>query len=112
MSNLIAVGVNLGDAVQLKNTFPNAGIGYYSSISVFINLLLPFAFVVAGLIFLFLIIGAGFTIVTSAGDPKKVEGGKNQILTALIGFIIIFAAYWIIQIIETFTGVKIFNSGI
>jgi len=48
----------------------------------------------------------------SSGDEKEAEQGKNAITAAVIGFVIIFAAYWIVQIIEFITGVNIFNPGI
>ncbi|HSW90101.1 MAG TPA: hypothetical protein VLH19_04490 [Patescibacteria group bacterium] len=116
--SLLAQGFNLGDKLQLQPGRPLVGVAAgtvgstFGTLSSFINLLLPMAFIIAGLIFLFLLIGGGFTIVSSAGNPKGVEQGKNQLMTAVIGFIVIFSAFWIIQIIETFTGVKIFNSGL
>ena len=81
----------------------------YSQVSQFLNLLIPLAFIVAGLILLFLLIGGGFSIIASGGNAKGVEQGKNQITGAVIGFLVIFAAYWIIQIIEKFTGVPILS---
>ena len=66
--------------------------------------LLPFIFIVAGIGLLFMIISAGFGLLTSAGDTKKMEKGKNQLTSALIGFVIIFAAYWLVQIAGTMLG--------
>lgn len=83
---------------------------YYPAVSSFLNLLVPVAFIIAGLILLFLLIGGGFSIVASGGNAKSVESGKNQIMSAIIGFVIIFAAYWIIQIVQAFTGVPILNA--
>ncbi len=82
----------------------------YPSVASFLNLLIPIIFVISGLVLLFLIIGGGFSIVASGGNAKSVESGKNQIMGAIIGFIIIFAAYWIIQIVQAFTGVPILNA--
>jgi len=33
---------------------------------------------------------------------------RQIITTGLIGFIVVFAAYWLVQIVETLTGVEIF----
>jgi len=44
---------------------------------------------------------------TSAGDPEKVKAGQGKITTAVIGFLIVFVAYWLMQIIETVLGFKI-----
>ena len=73
------------------------------------SILLSNSVVIAGVVFLFLIIIAGFTMLNGAGsgDPKKFAQGREVIVYALIGFLIIFASYWIIQIIAQMTGLKI-----
>ena len=71
-----------------------------------INLLVPNLFILAGTVFLFLLIAGGFTIISSGG-ADAVEKGQQQITTAIIGFVIMFAAYWIVQIVEVLTGVPI-----
>ncbi len=113
------LALDLGDTLKLGNpqTIPggvDAGatrsVGMvYRSVSDFINLLLPLAFVVAGLILLFLLIGGGFAIIAGGGDAKSVENGQKQITSAVLGFAVIFAAYWIIKVIEIVTGLEIFN---
>jgi len=63
---------------------------------------------------LFLLIFGGISVILSAGSGSA-EGaakGKQAITAAVIGFVIIFAAYWIILIVERITGLKILNSGI
>lgn len=98
-----------GGSVPYRGQFATSVGTNYSSIASFLNLLIPIIFILAGLIFLFLLIGGGFSIVASGGNAKSVESGKNQIMSAIIGFLVIFAAYWIIQIIEKFTGVPILS---
>ena len=46
-----------------------------------------------GLILVVLIIYAGFLWMTAQGDAKKVEKAKDMIKQAIIGLIIVFAAY-------------------
>lgn len=60
-----------------------------------INGLLLFAGAVA---VLFLIIG-GFRYVVSAGNPDQVEGAKKTILYAILGLIIIFIAFLLVQVL-------------
>lgn len=78
------------------------------------TLFLQSAIVVAGVVFLFLIVGAGFKIISSAGsnDPKSAGQGRQALTYALIGFFIIFGAYWIIRIIELMVGRNFFTGGI
>ena len=44
-------------------------------------------------------------------DPKKLSQGQKAITSAVIGFLIIFASYWIIKLVEVITGLNIFNPG-
>lgn len=74
-----------------------------------ISSIFPNVFIVAGLILFFLIAFGGFTIVTSGGNPEQTAKGQQAITGAIIGFIIIFASYWIIQAVQVVTGVQILN---
>lgn len=75
----------------------------------FINILLPNIYIAAGLVILFLLVFGGLSIIMSSGDSKGVDKGKQAITAAAIGFLIIFTSYWLIQIIELLTGVKILS---
>lgn len=68
----------------------------------------------AGLILLFLLIFGGLNIIIGAGkqESDKVQKGQKAVSGAVIGFIIIFASYFIIQLIQALTGVNILNPGI
>lgn len=82
--------------------------GRFSTIGDVINQLIPYIFALAGIILLFVLIWGGFELLTSGGDPKKVESGKGKITHAIVGFVIIFVAYWLVQILETIFGIQIF----
>jgi hypothetical protein len=71
---------------------------------------IPFVLGFAGLGLLLMLIAAGYTFLTSAGDAKKMEQGKQQLTNALVGFIIVFAAYWIVQLIGKIFGLESINS--
>jgi hypothetical protein len=77
------------------------------SINDFISAILPNVHLLAGLIvFIFAVFG-GFKIIAGAGDAKSTEQGKEMLTKAIIGFLIIIASYWIIEIIEVLTGLTI-----
>jgi len=81
----------------------------YQNIGSFFSTLLPNVYALAGIVlFLFLIFG-GFTYIVNAGqqNPEGVQKGKKAITAALIGFLLVFTSWWIIQIIEIITGIKI-----
>lgn len=79
-----------------------------------VSIILSNALVVAGIILLFLLIFGGISMIVGAGqdNPEQAAKGRQAATSAVIGFIIIFAAYWIIQIIETITGLQILKPGI
>lgn len=73
-----------------------------------INLLM----VVAALVFFFMLVWGGIRWVTSQGDKNNVEGARNQITNALIGLAIVFAAWAIMQLVQTLFGINIFSLNI
>jgi hypothetical protein len=81
--------------------------GKFTDLGSLITALLPYVFVFAGLILLFVIISAGFTLFTSAGNPEKSKKAGQQLTAGVIGFFIIFLAYWIIQLLEGIFGLSI-----
>lgn len=63
--------------------------------------------VVAALIFFFMLVIGGIKWILSGGDKAQTEGARSQITAALVGLVIVFAAWAIAQLIHTFFGVDI-----
>ena len=61
-----------------------------------------------------LLIFGGISLIINAGssDSKKAAQAQQTVSSALIGFAVVFSAYFIIQIISLITGVKILDSGL
>ena len=74
--------------------------GKFTNLASLINNALPYIFAIAGIILLLYLIWGGFDYLLSMGDPKKAEAGKGRITNALVGFLIIFVAYWVVQILN------------
>ncbi|OGD62295.1 hypothetical protein A2160_00695 [Candidatus Beckwithbacteria bacterium RBG_13_42_9] len=104
-------GVDIGKAFKIGSESIGTKTGY-SSIGAFVSTILPNVYIVAGIILFFLFILGGFSIITSSGDPEKTKQGQQTLMAAIVGFVLVFASYWIIQIIEVLTGVKIFMPNI
>ncbi len=90
-------------------TFPDVG--------TLVNVITKNVFVLAGVLLFVLLIFGGLQFIISAGggDEQGVGKGKNAITAALIGFILIFTAYWIVQIIGYIafgTKLDIFKPGV
>lgn len=67
------------------------------------------AMVIASIVaFAFLIYG-GIVWITSGGDKSKTEAARNTITAALVGLLIVFGAWAIIQLLEMFFGVSILD---
>lgn len=78
-----------------------------SSVGPIISKALPIIIGLAGLGLLVMLISAGYTFMTSAGDAKKMEKGKQQLTFAIVGFLIVFGAYWVVQIVGVMFGTGI-----
>jgi hypothetical protein len=65
----------------------------------FLGMIAGAALAIAGSLFLFLIIYGGITIMTAAGNTDQVKKGKNIIIWAIIGAVILGAAYAITSLV-------------
>jgi hypothetical protein len=77
---------------------PTGGLGTTASnfLSLAINLMLILAVVLS---VVFLLMGA-IRWITSSGDPKGIDGARKQITFAIIGLIIAFAGFIIVNIVS------------
>lgn len=96
-----AAGVELPNYEGTEFKFRN------SKLADIFNALIPYIYVVAGLILLFLIITGGIGLMTAAGNPDKIKAAQGKITAGLIGFLIIFVAYFLMQILEVVLGIKL-----
>lgn len=96
-------------AVDIGNTFFNGPhfLRNLTGLGQLVSLILQNAVVIAGIIFVFLLIFGGFSMIVGAGknDPQKAAQGKQAVTAALIGFAVVFGAYWIGEIISILSGV-------
>ncbi len=72
-----------------------------------VSRLLLFAFPIAGIILFLMIVWGGFEMVTGAANAKSMDAGKQRITAAVIGFILLFVSYWLMQLIELIFGLSI-----
>lgn len=72
----------------------------FTNLASLVNNAIPILFSIAGILLLLYLIWGGFDFLLSMGDPKKAEAGKGKITNAIVGFIIIFVAYWVVQIVS------------
>ena len=96
---LVDIGSGLGS--NIVNNYPNVGS--------LVAIILKNSFTVAGVILLGLIIFGGVSYIMAAGDgdQKKTAAAQETLTSALIGFLVVFLSYFIIQIVQVITGLKI-----
>ena len=105
-----SLAVDIGESFD--SPFGKSGAGGVG-LGELVSIILSNALVVAGVILLFLLVLGGIGIIAGAGNdnPEQTAKGKQAVTAAVIGFIIVFASYWIIQVIQSITGVEILNPG-
>lgn len=75
-----------------------------------LSALLPYIFTLAGLVLFIMLIMGGFGMLTSAGSPDKMKAAQGKITSAIIGFVIIFIAYWLMRILEIIFGLNLLGA--
>ncbi len=98
-------------AVDIGTSF-GSPFGQGKSIGDLVSTLVTAAMVLAGVIALFLLVLGGIGIIAGAGsdNPQQVESGKKAVTYAVIGFILVFVAYWVVRIIEIIVGTPFITS--
>ena len=102
--------INIGQDLKLQDDTPIGSVPQFKSVGALISAWLPNIYILGGILVLILIIASGFMWITNAGDIKKIEESQKILTFAIMGFIFLFASYWIIQIVQILTGVPILNS--
>lgn len=77
----------------------------YKTPAVFVNLIVKIIFIISGIILFFMIIYSGFLFIS--GSTKGTEEAAKVMTNAVVGLIIVFSAFWIMQIIKLVTGADI-----
>lgn len=100
---------NIGEKLKFQDSNAEST---YTSFGDLITNILPNIFIAAGIIVLFLIVGGGLIMIFNSGNKDAQANGQKIITGAIIGLVVLFASYWIVQIIQILTGVPILNSGL
>lgn len=98
---------NLGDCLKFQSSTANTA---YPDAGTLIGNILPNVYIAAGIIIFFMVVIGGFTVISNASNQEKAADGKKIVTSAIIGLLVLFASYWIIQIIQVITGVNILDS--
>ncbi|MAG60108.1 hypothetical protein CMO96_04980 [Candidatus Woesebacteria bacterium] len=94
--------------VDIEDKF-GAPFAEVKDVGTLVSIVVSNLYILAGVILLIVLIFGGFSIIAGSGqnNPEQAAQGKKAATMAAVGFLIIFASYWIIKIIELLTGFKI-----
>jgi len=62
-------------------------------------------FIVATVYFIWHFIMAGYHLISTEGDPKKLTTAKDQITYALLGIVVIFCVFAVLKFVGTVLGI-------
>ncbi len=85
---------------------PSASSVDLSSPGKIISRVLTYAIPLAGIILFVMIVIGGFEMVLGSADAKSKDAGRQRITAAVIGFMVLFAAYWIAQLIQVIFNIQ------
>jgi hypothetical protein len=111
MEKIAAGDIKIGDYFKTRlGQDPSSG---GLSITELVKFFLEAAMVIAGIVMLFLLVGGGIAMIAGAGsgDAGSTAKGKQAVTSAIIGFIIILGAFWVVRIIEIIIGCRIVTGG-
>jgi hypothetical protein len=63
-------------------------------------------FIVAVVYFLWYFVMSAYHMISSNGDPKKVETARDGLLNAFIGLVVIFSVFAILKFVGTVLGIQ------
>ena len=79
-----------------------------ASLGEIISELIKYVYLFAGLALIIVLLFGGFTVLTAAGVPEKAQVGYTRITQGLIGFVVIFASYLVVFLVEAILKINIF----
>ena len=100
-------GVNIGE-------YFTPALKGFTTVSALINVLLPNIFTIAGVIALAGVVIAGFNVISHgvSGKSEGLQKSKQSLTYSIMGLVLIFAAYFIMEIIQTILGYNLLNPAI
>ncbi len=94
-----------GSCVDKTNAV-GAGVAKLSCIPVVISNLISWGLNLGVIFALAFMIYAGFKMITSGGDPKKIDDARKTLVYAILGLVIIFISFFIVNVIAYLTGAE------
>ncbi len=106
-NQILAQSLTLPDGTKISGP---AGLKGVENLGAVVSRAVPFVLAFAGIGLLLMLLTSGFEYLTSAGDAKKLESAQQRLTFAIVGFLIIFTAFWLVQIAGNIFGLTEVNT--
>lgn len=106
LGRLLLLSVVFANEIELKPTEEFEGL-VDITIPAMVPVIIQVILIVAALIALIFLIIGGIKWITAGGDKAATESARGTITSAIIGLVIVFAAWAIIRLLELFFGISI-----
>lgn len=70
---------------------------------------IKYLYIGAVILALFFLVWGGIDWITSGGDKQKLQSARQKIVFAIIGLVLAFLAFFIINLISNFFGINLLN---
>ncbi len=101
MNDVLAQSVEIGDKNPIRIIGPLVGIGKLADV---FNVVLSFLFPLVGIVLLYEFVMAGYVLIRSDGAPDKVKEGKYRMTYAMLGLVILVAAFMVAKLVAFILG--------
>lgn len=105
-TTMLAQATNNAINIKPKGQFGNLGNLTFEGI---ISGLISFVMIIAALVFFFMLVIGGIQWMISGGDKAGAETARGKITAALIGLVIVFSAWAIIQLVNAVFSINILS---
>ena len=96
-------GINLAKCLTLSDGQLVKDV--YTDPAFLVNLIVRNVFIAGGIILFSMVMLAGYKFLMK--DKGGLEDAKQIMMYSIIGFVIMFSAYWVVQIVKVVTGADI-----
>lgn len=97
---------------MLNNPVLNASFTTHSGVEFLQNIItvgIAFGFITGIVAFFVMLLVGAIGLITSGGDKANVENAKARMRNAIIGIVVLFSIYAIVQLFEVFFGISILS---
>jgi hypothetical protein len=99
--------LQIGGSTDITQEQPSAVASDLSTPGGIVSRFMTYLFPLAGLLVFVMGIWGGFETLAKSASSKSIETGQNRVKAAVIGFILLFSTYWLVQIVQIVFNVSI-----